>query len=70
MAIQTENMINWQLKQIPWLFSVYLGNYILIMALGLGLYSYKRKKSEQNESPDQKPAPRKPAGDHSVLGEN
>ena len=46
MAIQTENMIKWQLKQIPWLFSVYLGNYILIMALGLGFYSYKRNNND------------------------
>jgi hypothetical protein len=45
MAIQTENMINRQLNQIPWLFSVYLGTYILIMTLGLGIYSFKRKKS-------------------------
>ena len=42
-AIQTENSIIQQLKQIPWLFSVYLGNYIFIMALGLGIYSYKKK---------------------------
>lgn len=48
-AIQTENMIKWQLKQIPWLFTVYLGNYIFIMALGLGFYSYKIRKSEQKD---------------------
>jgi hypothetical protein len=48
MAIQTENMIKWQLQQIPWLFSVYLGNYILIMALGLGFYSYKRNKAHKS----------------------
>ena len=55
-AIQTDNMINWQLKQIPWLFSVYLGNYILIMALGLGIYNYKGRESEPNVSGNHIPA--------------
>lgn len=48
-ALATDNIINWQLKQIPWLFSIFLGNYILIMGIGLGIYSYHKRREHSTK---------------------
>ena len=46
---QTTDMIDWQLKQMPWLFGLYLGSFSLIVFGGLAYHAYK-PNSEQAAS--------------------
>lgn len=45
--VQTTEMIDWQLKQMPWLFGLYLGSFTLIIFAGLAWRAYK-PNSEQD----------------------
>ncbi len=48
---KSTEMIDWQLKQIPWLFGLYLGSFAVIVGAGLAWRAYTTK-SEQVVAPN------------------
>ena len=41
--------VGYQLKQFPWLFALYVGTYVVIMTIGLGVFSFKRSANKPME---------------------
>jgi hypothetical protein len=41
--------INYQLKQLPWLFTLYIGRYAIIMTFGLAVFSFKKPANKPME---------------------
>jgi len=52
--VQTADMIDWQLKQMPWLFALYLGSFSVIVFGGLAWHTYK-PNSEQGAARQSQP---------------
>jgi hypothetical protein len=61
--VQTTEMIDWQLKQMPWLFGLYLGSFTLIILTGLAWKAYK-PSSEQDGAHQPATAPGSKSGSH------
>jgi len=53
---QTKEILDWQLKQLPFLTSLYIGSFFFTFVVGIFVLVYKNTKSEQCGSP--KPATR------------
>lgn len=58
-AREYSNKLDWTLKQVPWLFGVYLGSFSLILLAGLAVHTYKSdsKNVDTGNTTDAVPEP-------------
>jgi len=54
---QTGDILDWQLKQLPFLTSLYIGPFFLTIVVGISVLFHENKKSEQGGATNPLPPP-------------